>query len=390
MEQEVSIVPHPESNQLIVSASPRYRHEVLSLIEQLDIPPPQVMIQVMIAEVTLDDRFEMGLEFALQELKFSETAVPGGNGVLQSGHFDVVGGTDLGAAGSGLGGFSFTLTGEDFNFLVRALQADSRLEVIQRPMIMCQDNQQANITIGQSVPVPSGSQAFAGQTSTQVSYEDVGVILDVEPHINPDGFVYMLVEPEISSVTDSTIQIAPGAFAPVFNRRSASTNVAVKDGETVVIGGLITTTENESESKVPLLGDVPGLGVLFRTTTRTKNKTELLIALTPRVVRTVEDGRRISIEARDESGIITENMKQSPLFGELQVTPESGDEWVSVDDGFIGEPAAEDTAEEPPPGGEDTPRYGPDVPRYGPLVPAEAFPDRREGSFGPAPTGVSP
>lgn len=391
MEQEVSIISHPESNQLIVSSSPRYKNQVISIIEQLDMAPPQVMIQVMIAEVTLDDRFEMGLEFALQELRFSETAVADANGILQSSHFDVVGGTDLGAAGSGLGGFSFTITGEDFNFLVRALQADSRLEVIQRPMIMCQDNQQATIQIGQSVPTPQGAQTFGGQTSTQVTYTDVGVILNVEPHINPDGFVYMLVEPEISSITDSTIQIAPGAFAPIFNRRTASTNVAVRDGETVVIGGLITTSETESESKVPLLGDIPGVGVLFRTTVRTKNRSELLIALTPKVVRTVEDGRRLSIEKRDESGLITDNMKQSPLFDRLRVVPPSDldanvydqmPELMRYEPSPAGEVAPEGAqpyemmpvepagAPSKKPAGEEKPKYGPQAPKYGPMVPS--------------------
>lgn len=386
MEQEVSIIAHEPSNQLILSVSPRYKQQVMSLIEQIDTAPPQVMIQVMICEVTLDDRFEMGLEFALQELRFSETAVPDANGILQSSHFDVVGGTDLGASGSGLGGFSFTITGEDFNFLVRALQSDSRLEVIQRPMIMCQDNQQATIQIGQQVPTPSGSQAFAGQTSTQVEYQDVGVILNVEPHINPDGFVYMLVEPEVSSVSESTLQIAPGAFAPIINQRRATTYVAVKDGETVVIGGLITTIETEAESKVPLLGDIPGLGLLFRTTSRTKNKTELLIAMTPKIVRTVEDGRRLSIEARDGSGIITDNMKQSPLFEGLQVKPEDAQEISSLDtppeetgNGVV--PASYDMTvpvesepgaapSETPPSEPGKPKYGPEVPKYGPMVPS--------------------
>jgi type II secretory pathway component GspD/PulD (secretin) len=392
MDQEVNIVAHEESNQLILSVSPRYKNDVLRIIEELDKAPPQVMIQVMIAEVTLDDRFEMGLEFALQELRFSETAVANANGILQSSHFDVVGGTDLGAAGSGLGGFSFTITGEDFNFLVRALQSDSRLEIIQRPMIMCQDNQQAQILIGQQVPIPQGTSSAFGQVTTAVQYQEVGVILNVEPHINPDGFVYMLVEPEISSLSDSTIQTAPGSFAPIINSRKASTNVAVKDGETVVIGGLITTRESESESKVPLLGDIPGLGVLFRTTIRTKQKTELLIALTPRVVRTVEDGRRLSIEARDESGIITPEMKQSPLMKNLQVKPESPDEIEDLD--MPPETEApdnqgyEDGAPSTEPAREGKPTYGPEVPRYGPIVPGGSRPIARQEESKPEAVGT--
>ncbi|MFH1417752.1 MAG: secretin N-terminal domain-containing protein [Planctomycetota bacterium] len=373
MEQEISVVAHEPSNQMIVSVSPRYRSEVLSIIEQLDMPPPQVMIDVMIAEVTLDDRFEMGLEFALQELRFSETAVPGGNGVLQSSHFDVVGGTDLGAAGAGLAGVSFTITGEDFNFLVRALQSDSRLEVIQNPMIMCQDNETANITIGQKVPIPTGStQTDSGQINTQITYEDVGIILDVEPQINPDGFVYLLVAPKVSAVSDSTVQVSPGVFAPVFSTREAETTVAIKDGETVVIGGLITTTESESESKVPWLGDLPGIGVLFRTTIRSKQKTELLIALTPRIVRTVEDGRRISIEKRDDSGIITDNMKRSSMFKGLRLEPEAEDELVDIEmpprqtiPTVV--PSQQPVETEAPDG--EKPKYGPTAPRYGPIVP---------------------
>ncbi|MFQ5412338.1 MAG: type II secretion system protein GspD, partial [Phycisphaerae bacterium] len=241
-------------------------------------------------------------------------------------------------------------------------------------MIMCQDNQEASMNIGQRVPIPSASgQTTGGTVQTSVSYEEVGIQLEVEPHINPDGWVYMRIRPEVSSIADSTIQIGPGVFAPIFNTRNAETWVAVKDGETVIIGGLITTSETDSESKVPLLGDLPGLGALFRTTVRAKSKTELLIALTPRIVRTVEDGRRLSIEERDKSGIITPQMKQSPYFGNIRVEPETADEIPSI--------------EEPPPdwtprGGEydvepakqpapkEKKRYGPKSPRYGPIMPA--------------------
>jgi len=420
MDQEVQVVAYEESNQLVLSTSPRYRRQVLDLIEQLDQAPPQVMIQVMIAEVTLDDRFEMGMEFALQQLRFSETATPGGNGILQSTHFDAIGGTDLGAAGSGLGGVSFTLTGEDFNFLVRALQSDSRLEVIQRPSVMCQNNQTANISVGQDVPTVTGSTiGIGGQATSQVQYQKVGIILDVEPHINPDGFVYMNVRPEVSSISDSSVNIGNGAVLPIFNSRSAETTVAVKDGETVIIGGLITTIDNESESKVPVLGDLPGIGAAFRSTVRTKNRTELLIALTPQIVRTVEDARRTSIAHRDESGIITDKMKQSILFGKLKIEPETSsliddinqppmmDQPLTLPEDpdrtlppvpgrFVEPPTFSDPAytqpigdslipitpvrtqpqitplpSSPAPSGAPRPKYGPSSPRYGPMSPTE-------------------
>jgi|GEM_PF-569678 len=368
-ERDVTVVAHEESNQLMVSTSPRYQAEVLRIIQQLDAPPPQVMIEVMIAEVSLDDSFEMGLEFALQQLKFSETATPGPNGIIQSNSFDFVGGTDLGAAGAGLGGFSFTITGEDFNFLVRALQTDSRLEVIQRPSIMCQTNQEANITIGENVPFVRGTTiSDAGQTTAQVEYEEVGVILNVEPVINPDGFVYLRVAPEISSVSASNIPLGNGIFAPIITQQSAETTVAVKDGETVVIGGLITSSSTESESKVPGLGDVPGLGALFRTTSRSNTRSELLIALTPTIVRSVEDARRMSVDQRDLGGVITPNMKQSPLFRQLQTTPETSSEIDNIEvrpNNVTPLDPPSDTPVRP----RTIPNYQPNgAPRYGPVV----------------------
>ena len=388
-EQEVSAVSHKESNQVILSFSPRYQSSVMNIVRQLDTPPPQVMIQVLLAEVTLDDRFEMGLEFALQQLRFSETAVTGPNGTLSSNHFDVVGGTDLGAAASsgGLGGFSFTVTGEDFNFLVRSLQADSKLEVLQRPMIMCQDNQEASINVGQSVPFVRGTQVTDnGQVTSQIEYDDIGIKLEVKPHINPDGFVYLEVMPEISAITPSTIDVGNGIRAPIFTKRDASTTVVVKDGETVVIGGLITTSDQETESKVPILGDIPGLGVLFRTTQRSKTKTELLIVLTPRVVRTVEDARRLSIEARDVTSVLTPDQKQSPLMAGLRVTPESESEVLEPQDLSVPRPAPLEELETEPvePAG---PAYGPAAPVYGPLAPvsdAAAAPRTPSLIYGPA------
>jgi general secretion pathway protein D len=265
-------------------------------------------------------------------------------------------------------------------------------------MIMCQDNQEASIIVGQSVPFVRGSQVTdAGQVTSQVEYEDIGIQLDVKPHINPDGFVYMEVKPEISQITPSTVNIGNGIVLPIFSKRNAETTVVVKDGETVVIGGLITTTDQETESKVPFLGDVPGLGVLFRTTNIQKNRTELLIVLTPRVVRTVEDGRRLSIESRDITSILTPEMKQSPLMGGLQVTPETdvlpeAEEDLEERTSPLAEPGPAIPPLEPmlppAPTKNGQPIYGPAAPQYGPVAPA----DLRAVSYGPvvAPRGSPP
>jgi len=363
IEREVSVVADTTTESLLVSVSPRYESQVMKMIADLDRPPPQVAIKVLMAEVTLDDRVELGLEFAVQDLLFSETAYVGNNNMIKGNEFDFVAGTDLGAAGATGGGFSFTITGEDFNFLLRALQQEGRLEVLSRPWIVAEDNVEANISIGEDVPYVLGVSILSdGRTQTQVSYQTVGIILDVTPHINPDGYVSLEVRPEISNRTDSTIPITEGVFAPVFGKRAATTTVTVKDGETIVIGGLITTEERENESKIPILGDIPGLGALFRATVTSKRQTELLIVLTPVVVKNEREARAMSERARDEIDLLPYNVRRSPLMEGLQVKPE---------DELLGptEPVEERQVDERPAPAQskaDRLDYGPAKPAYGP------------------------
>lgn len=312
------------SNMVLLSYSPRMESQLVSMINELDRPPPQVMIQVLMAEVTLNDTFEFGVEFAAQDLLFSETAYLNENGVPQSpgNNYDFIGGTDLGASGSGLGGISFTITGEDFNLLVRALETEGRLEVLSRPAIFVQDNQEASIIVGERVPtVQDVTISGAGVVTPSVEYEEVGVKLNVTPIINPDGYVNLEIQPEISAIGTSSVSIATGVTLPTFTERSAETSVMVKDGETIVIGGLITSRKNESENKVPIAGDVPIIGNLFRAQTRSTTKTELLIVLTPHVVRDPHRARTISVQMRDQTGMMDET-RMSPLMQGLQVRPE--------------------------------------------------------------------
>ncbi len=375
IEREVSVVADEKTETLLVSASPRFESKVMKMIHELDRPPPQVMIQVLLAEVTLDDRVELGLEFAVQDLLFSETAYVGANNTIKTpgANFDVVAGTDLGAAGATLGGFSFTITGEDFNFLLRALQTEGRLEVLSRPSIIAEDNEKAQISVGQEVPFVRGVDvSSAGRTQTQIEYEQVGIILDVTPHINPDGYVSLEVAPEISAITDSSVQVTEGVFAPIFSKREAETRVTVKDGETVVIGGLITSQEERRESKVPILGDVPGLGYLFRTTVSSKEKTELLIVLTPVVVKNEREYRDLSVRQRDETGLMDE-VRTNPLMKGLQISPDE-EELAPHEDLEIqpqGAIAPQGRIRKAEPGAtRPNVQYGPAKPTYGPERPA--------------------
>ncbi len=378
LERQVTVKADKGSNTVLLSYNPRMESQIVDMINKLDQQPPQVMIQVLLAEITLSDNLELGMEFALQDLRFTEGATVGPNNTIQGNGYDLVAGTDIGAAGSG-SGFSFTITGEDFNFLFHALQGESRIEVLSRPSIMVADNEKANITVGTRVPVVQNvTVSTGGIVVPSVSYEKVGILLDVEPHINPDGYVNLSVKPTISDIGTSSISVGSGINLPTFLERSAETVVTVRDGETIVIGGLIKGSDTGGETKVPLFGDVPILGNAFRASTRKKEKTELLIVLTPHVIRTEEEAREISIRQRDQSGLL-ERVRISPLMEKLQVKPE--------DEGLL--PAGELPTTRPAgTGGPQIqlkgPVYGPPLDLYGPETNAV-----RESSEGPGAAEVA-
>src|SRR5262249_47435558 len=154
------------------------------------------------------------------------------------------------------------------------------------PQLMTTDNQAARILVGQNFPYITGSVNTTSTTgiptvTNTVAYRDVGVSLQVTPKINPDGSVVMRVIPEVSSVTQTQVQISQGVFATAFNVETVETTVIAQDGETVVLGGLITKRDVKTENKVPILGDLPILGSLWRYRQQIKNKQEVIVILTP-------------------------------------------------------------------------------------------------------------
>jgi type II secretion system protein D len=355
MEQEITAIANEDSNTILISYDPRRESEIFDIVRDLDQPPPQVMIEVLIVEVTLDNSLELGVEFAFQDLQFAKA------GPSDTTTFDFVGGTDLGAAGSGLGGFTFTITGADFNFLIRTLQNEGNLEVLSRPMIMAMDNQEANFNVSNSVPFVTGtSTSTNGQLTSTVARQDVGIDLTVTPQINPDGFVRMEIRQEVSDISTSTVDVGQGVTQPIFFQRIADTTVTVLDGETVVLGGLIQSRRESREQKIPLLGDLPVFGVLFRNTRETTQRSELLIVLTPHVVRTSEDFQELSIAKRDQSGIIGEDILTNPMMNKLRVKPE---ELFKAEGDYIGpftQPTTEPSADEPE--ADEGEKYGPKRP----------------------------
>lgn len=286
LDREVIVVGDPTSNKVIVSASPRYISTVNDIVSELDAAPPQVLVQALIAEVTLDENASWGLDFDLFDF---------GGDMYDFG---------MSAAGTGVatavGLPNLSLTSADFGLAVRALEGQGRLEVLSRPVIQINNNESGNILVGDDIAIIESVDTFeSGRTQANVTRRDVGISMLVRPSISSDGFVRLEIAPEISSLSSQQTQISENFAAPVINKREVQTTVTVRNGETVVIGGLIQAFNDNRNTSVPLFGDLPGVGWLFRTREKTNRRTELLVVLTPRII----PGGRVGVaEARRVTG----------------------------------------------------------------------------------------
>jgi type II secretion system protein D len=333
VDREVTVVPDATNNSILVAASPRYYAEVVRLIEQLDVELAQVAIQVLIAQITMDNFDEFGVEVGLQSPVLFQRSLftpppattalapniglpgfPFNNvsvGLPNSANVNPsqVGNQGLTNFGlqrqnptSGIGGFVFSASSESVSVLVRALRTQGRVEVLSRPQIVTRDQQQALISVGQQVPVVNGIVVTQGVIQPEIVQQQVGIILKVLPQISPDGKVIMRVEPQISSLSSQTVNLGNGVLGTIIDQTIASTTIEAADGATVAIGGLITKRDDKEQRSVPWLGDLPYVGALFRYRGHQKQRTELLILLTPHIIRSPWDAERVFIdEARKMS-----------------------------------------------------------------------------------------
>lgn len=348
IEKEVVVVPEPVQNKLILSATPRYYEEVSRLIEQLDQQPPQVMIQILIAEITLGNTDEFGVELGLQNsvlfdrsllgdlltrTNTTNTTTPGG-GIVTSTVQDIVSATNvpgfefnntnpLGNSGSanalrgggqvggqgisnfavgrgndtaGFGGLVLSASSENVSFLLRALQETRRLEILSRPQILTLDNQQAFIQVGQRVPRIVNSTINQNGAQNSVALENVGLIIGVTPRISPENNVVMEIDAEKSKIGPENEGIPVSISAdgtvirsPRIDTITAQATVSAADGETIILGGLISRSTQTIHRQVPWLGDIPVIKHLFSYDYFDLKRTELLIIMTPHVVRSVGD-----------------------------------------------------------------------------------------------------
>jgi type II secretion system protein D len=351
LEKEVVVVPEPVQNKLILSATPRYYEEVSRLIEQLDQQPPQVMIQVLIAEVVLGDTDEFGIELGLQNSVLFDrsllgdlltttnsrsTSTPGGvvtetiQDVLAASNvpgFNFNSTEQLGNSGSGqalssagqvggqgisnfsvgrnseqagFGGLVLSASSENVSFLLRALEETRRLDVLSRPQVLTLDNQQAFIQVGQRVPRIVNSIINQNGAQNNVELENVGLIIGVTPRISPEGNVVMEIDAEKSELGAEAEGIPVSISAdgtvirsPRVDTITAQATVSAADNETIILGGLIAERRRQLNRKVPWLGDLPVLKHMFSYNYYDAQRTELLIIMTPHIVRNQNDMERL-------------------------------------------------------------------------------------------------
>ena len=282
---ELTIIPDIERNGLLIRTFSRNFTKVLELIDVLDKPRRQVLIEVFITQVQLDNEMELGVDFSFSD-----------NIEYRNREYTLA--QTLGAALQGTG-LNYQLISNNLSIFLHALQSTGKVDVISWPLIQTKNNAEAVISMGRQVPMVTTTKVSTeGAVSSEVKYEDVTTTLTVTPQIHPDDFVSLLINQTIDDVGTERFQISEDFNPQVLIRRKAKTQLRVKDGQTVCLGGFRGYSITETEERVPLLADIPLLGELFKYSTHERVKTELVIFLTPHILATPEEMLRMTNEQR--------------------------------------------------------------------------------------------
>ena len=287
-EPRVKIVADEAKNAILIEATQADYKRVMRVIENLDVMPNQVLIEATIAEITLNDELKFGLRWFF-------------NGQSSSTTF-----TDdaAGAISSVFPGFSYALTGAKLAATLNALNSITDVNIVSSPTLTVMDNKTATLQIGDQVPITTQSAVSVLTTGApivnSVTYKDTGVILSITPRINESGRVLLDIEQEVSSVASTT---SSGIDSPTIHQRRIKTSVTVNNGEGLALGGMIQDSKTVSHTQAPILGDIPILGNAFKSKDNTMAKTELIVIITPHVIRNLSEARSVTDEFRRQMSI---------------------------------------------------------------------------------------
>jgi len=307
-EKRLRIITDPVSNSIIVQGTAQEYADIAKTLEKLDVVPRQVLIEARVYEVDITGDLSFGLTYALQQRGAGKTPLQflGDYGVTTAGSLTASTGSVIGQ------------TRQLMDFLT-ATENRSRVKTLSAPTVLTTDSTEARIQVGESVPVlTSAGLAAGGQiggnslyTST-VTNVDTGIILTVTPRITSTGLVSLTIDQEISNAVPPAS--GSGIQSPSFTKRSVTTHAVAQDGQTIALGGLISYNYSKTVNRIPLLGDIPWLGMLFGSTSYTTTETELIVLLTPRIISTLPGANAATRELRDKLKDLRREFKKDQLL----------------------------------------------------------------------------
>lgn len=330
----------PETRRVVVIAPEEAMPYVMQVLTNLDRPKPQVLIKVVFIEVSRANSLDFGVEGGWTKgvgtSAGNPTTANGANVFGLGGLNSAASNLTLNALGQPISSFQstastvangnaglFQLLNKDYQVTVRAIAQAGNVKVLSRPSILARNNQPAQIVVGQQVPLIT-SVSYNGLNGTPINaftYQNVGVILNVTPFITSDGLVEMIVSPTVSSIDPTTsVPISQGVTAPVIDTRSANTVVMTPDGQPVVLGGLMQSSKNLTDTKIPVLGDIPLLGNLFKRKQKSDLQSELIIFLTPHIIQAPTQMAGLSASERAKSSAVN-SMPEAELNRFIDTLP---------------------------------------------------------------------
>ena len=305
---KITITPDKASNSLVIMAAPNDYNNLVQVIKKLDRRSKQVFVQVLIAEVSLNKSRNTGMQvgaLGVDQINryFGIGAYYDPFGVVSSLATSGLASATSTSTSTSTSTINFPVSGVPGNIgaVLQALDSNDLLNVLSTPNILTSDNKEAEIVVGSNVPFQGSSTITSGLSTTSIERKDVGITLKIKPQISEGDYIRLDLNQEISAI-GATITVGNGTTDRITTKRSAKTSIVVKDNETIVIGGLIQDQDEDVVTKVPFLGDIPGLGWLFKTKSKTKTKTNLMILLTPRIVKDNADLAAVSDSQRSKFG----------------------------------------------------------------------------------------
>ena len=285
--KELKIIADSSTNALIIKATESDYFRISSIVDELDATPQQVLIEVVIAEVKLNENLQYGVQYVIRD-RFP---------VLSDGSVDATPGSQerelnirLDPVPPESASLAFLTESIGFDLLFSTIAGESTFEFLSTPHILVRDDQTATIQVGEDTPIIGGSTVVGETVTENVQYRAVGIILTVTPHIGENGMVTLDISQEDSNVAGSGVR-----GNPIFTTRRTETSLVVQDGHTILIGGIIETRDKVDITKIPLLGDIPFIGNLFKSRKITKDKTELLVMITPYVVNSTKEADALTM-----------------------------------------------------------------------------------------------